>query len=78
MRPLIGITCSRRVVEGWAPDFVVSARAQDGLIEAIEHPSSRFVLGVQWHPEGMWQNDLYSRKLFRAFVRATFNPRGEK
>lgn len=67
-----------QAIKKLAPDFVVSARAQDGLIEAIEHPSSRFVLGVQWHPEGMWQNDLYSKKLFRVFVRATLNPLRKK
>jgi gamma-glutamyl-gamma-aminobutyrate hydrolase PuuD len=31
--------------------LVPSARAADGVIEAVELPSSRFVLGVQWHPE---------------------------
>jgi len=36
-----------RVGEG----FVVIARAQDGVIEAIQRPGARFVLGVQWHPE---------------------------
>lgn len=30
---------------------VVSGRAPDGLIEAIEAPAYRFCLGVQWHPE---------------------------
>lgn len=63
-----------QAIKNLAPDFVVSARANDGIIEAIEHPSSRFVIGVQWHPEGMWQNDIRSRKLFSAFVRATRNP----
>lgn len=29
----------------------VSGRAPDGVVEAIEHESARFVLGVQWHPE---------------------------
>lgn len=32
-------------------DVVVSARASDGVIEAIEHPGYRYCLGVQWHPE---------------------------
>lgn len=31
--------------------MVVSGRAPDGLIEAIEAPAYRFCLGVQWHPE---------------------------
>ena len=33
------------------PNFVVSGRAGDGLVEAIEDPSRTFALGVQWHPE---------------------------
>jgi putative glutamine amidotransferase len=31
--------------------LVVSGRAHDGLVEAIEDPSARFCVGVQWHPE---------------------------
>lgn len=35
------------------PGFVVTARAEDGCIEALEgeSPADRFVLAVQWHPE---------------------------
>ncbi|HEY6335626.1 MAG TPA: gamma-glutamyl-gamma-aminobutyrate hydrolase family protein [Alphaproteobacteria bacterium] len=32
-------------------DVIVNATAEDGIIEGIEHPSYRFCLGVQWHPE---------------------------
>ena len=38
---------AERVADG----IVVSAVAEDGVIEAIEDPSRRFCLGVQWHPE---------------------------
>ena len=31
--------------------LVVTARTHDGVVEAVELPSARFVLGVQWHPE---------------------------
>jgi len=67
-----------QAIKDLAPNFVVSARARDGIIEAIEHLSKRFVLGVQWHPEGTWEKDPYSKKLFRAFVRATINPARKK
>jgi putative glutamine amidotransferase len=33
------------------PGVVVSGRAPDGVIEAIEVPERRFCIGVQWHPE---------------------------
>lgn len=38
---------AERVGEG----IVVSASAEDGVIEAIEDPRRRFCLGLQWHPE---------------------------
>ena len=31
--------------------LVPTARASDGVIEAVELPRAHFVLGVQWHPE---------------------------
>jgi putative glutamine amidotransferase len=50
------------------PEVVVSARAPDGVIEAIEHRRRRFCLGVQWHPEyGISPGD---DALFAAFVSA--------
>lgn len=54
------------------PDaFEVCARASDGIIEAFESKKHRFVLGVQWHPENLtYTKDVYSLKLFNAFVKA--------
>jgi putative glutamine amidotransferase len=48
----------------------VAAQSPDGIIESVEHPGRRFVLGVQWHPEGTWEKDPHSRRLFSAFVSA--------
>jgi putative glutamine amidotransferase len=41
-----------QAVDTCGPGLVVSGRASDGVVEAIEMPG-RPVLGVQWHPE--WQ-----------------------
>lgn len=46
------------------------ARATDGIPEAIEVPSARFCLGVQWHPEYTWQRIATDFALWRAFVDA--------
>jgi putative glutamine amidotransferase len=55
-----------------APGYVVSARAPDGIIEAMEPatPGDGWVLGVQWHPENMVPADAAMASLFRAFVGA--------
>jgi putative glutamine amidotransferase len=34
-------------------NLVATAWAEDGTIEAVENPGDRFVLGVQWHAEGL-------------------------
>jgi len=52
-----------------APGLSVTARAMDGVVEALEHQHRRWMIGVQWHPEGTWREDSFSKKLFRAFVR---------
>jgi putative glutamine amidotransferase len=52
-----------------APALRVTGRSNDGLIEVLEHPGHRFVLGVQWHPEALAAFDQVSEALFAAFVR---------
>ena len=53
--------------------FVVTARSEDGIIEAIEGKPEQFVLGVQYHPERMTEPSEFRehrRKLFEAFIKA--------
>ena len=47
----------------------VTATAPDGVIEAVERPTARFCLGVQWHPENFWRTGEF-RPLFEGFVDA--------
>lgn len=51
-------------------NFIASMRAIDGIIEAIEMPGDRFVVGVQWHPEMMV--DIYPvyLNLFKNFIKS--------
>jgi len=46
----------------------VAARAEDGIVEAVEDPEHGFCVGVQWHPEKM--EGLHRDRLFAAFVAA--------
>jgi len=53
-----------------APGFRVMARCDDGIIEAIWKPDHKFLWGLQWHPEKIWDMDEPSARIFRAFVDA--------
>jgi len=65
-----------QAVKAIGADLIVTATAPDGVVEAAEDPSRRFLIGVQWHPENFWRTGEF-QTLFDAFVRAcehsTFN-----
>jgi putative glutamine amidotransferase len=52
--------------------LVISAiDSEDGVIEAIERPDRRFVIGVEWHPENQIASPTgLARRLFEAFAAA--------
>jgi putative glutamine amidotransferase len=45
--------------------FDVAARSDDGVIEAIHRPGA---LGVQWHPEMLWNSEPKWAALFKWFL----------
>ena len=48
----------------------VTARASDGVIEAVEGKcDENWVVGVQWHPERMMESDPLGRALFGSLVK---------
>jgi putative glutamine amidotransferase len=57
-----------QAAETVGPGVVVSGRAPDGVIEAIEDPRRRFCLGVQWHPE--YRIDAGDTAILEGFVAA--------
>ena len=59
-----------QAVKSLAPGLVVSARAEDGVIEAIESEGPGYLVGVQWHPEVFEQRDERTHRLFQSFVHA--------
>jgi putative glutamine amidotransferase len=62
-----------QAVRDVAPNLEVTARADDGLIEAVESRDHRWVVGVQWHPERYEAREEDSdadpnMRLFKAFA----------
>jgi putative glutamine amidotransferase len=62
-----------QAVEEPGDGLQVVARADDGVIEAVESTTrDHFVLGVQWHPERDCEQDELSKAIFRRFVTAAW------
>ncbi|HEV8051270.1 MAG TPA: gamma-glutamyl-gamma-aminobutyrate hydrolase family protein [Parachlamydiaceae bacterium] len=47
-----------------------TAQTSDGIIEGVEMPQEKFIIGVQWHPECMLKSDPNTIKLFKSFIQA--------
>lgn len=58
-----------QAVDHAAPELAAVGRADDGVVEAIEHPSLP-VLGVQWHPENLLRHRKH-HALFDWFISAS-------
>ncbi len=60
-----------QAVRNTAPGLIASGYAAGGLVECIEKPDYPFLIGVQWHPEYLWQEDPAMARLFQMFVNAS-------
>jgi gamma-glutamyl-gamma-aminobutyrate hydrolase PuuD len=50
--PRVRVSCHHhQALARLAPGLMVTGRADDGTVEAVEVPGPGFALGVQWHPE---------------------------
>lgn len=64
----VGVSGHHQAVRDLAPDLDVTARAADGLIEALEHTGHPWCVAVQWHPEITAGEDPAQQRLFDAFI----------
>jgi putative glutamine amidotransferase len=48
--------------------LIVSARSEDGVIEALERPGAAFALACQWHPEESVLTNPGDQKILEAFA----------
>lgn len=65
-----------QAVKDLAQELVVSATSADGIVEAAETPDG-MVIGVQWHPERMTDQERFLN-LFRHFVNRCVECRDKK
>jgi len=58
-----------QAVDALGRGLIVTARdIQDGVIEGVEDPGKKFMVGVQWHTEDQAPVDEAQRRLFAAFA----------
>jgi putative glutamine amidotransferase len=68
-------SCHHQAIDALAADLVVTAVADDGVVEAVEHRYAD-VLAVQWHPEDLHRTSTTDAALFLDLVERS-QKRGE-
>lgn len=51
----------------------ITGISDDGTIEIIEDFNKKFFVGLQWHPENMFEYDDNSKEIFKYFIRGSLN-----
>ncbi len=59
-----------QAVKAVSAPLTVVGQSEDGVIEAIELPTHRFFVGVQWHPEVLVDTEPSAQAVLSAFVTA--------
>lgn len=58
-------TVHHQAIKDLSPQFEVSARSSDGIVEAIESAEGPAMLGVQWHPELLFEKSEEQLAIFK-------------
>ncbi len=66
-----------QAIKELAPALRVSATATDGIIEAVEHTTIPWLIGVQWHPEATAATDAIQQRLFDGLVQEAAKRKAE-
>jgi putative glutamine amidotransferase len=66
-------TAHHQAVKAVGAGLTITARAPDGVVEALENPDHPFCVGVQWHPEAMVESHSVMRYLFEGLVKAALS-----
>ena len=54
-------------------NYIVSSISKDNIIESLEDRHHKFFLGIQWHPENLYNIDSNSKKIFDYFIKVCQN-----
>ena len=57
-----------QAIDTAAPSLAVVGHSSDRTIEAVQHSTATWVIGVQWHPEDTAEEDPANQGLFNALV----------
>lgn len=60
-----------QAVKEIADGFKATAYSKDGIVECIESDRLNFALGIQWHPEVMYEKHPIYNNIFKAFINAS-------
>lgn len=60
-----------QAIDDIASSLTVVGTYHDGTIEAVEHTTAKWVVGVQWHPEDTAEQSAPNQGLFNELIRQT-------
>lgn len=60
-------SCHHNVVNFEMNDLIINAVSDDGIIEGVEYPNKKFIIGLQWHPESII--DENNKKIIDEFIK---------
>lgn len=73
-----GVSWHHQAIRTVAPGLVISAQAEDGIIEGVEYPDHPWLIATQWHPEMSAATDDRQQLLFDEFVATAKRLRDER
>lgn len=65
---VIANSIHHQAIKDLSPRLKAMAVSTDGLIEAVYLPEQRFVWGVQWHPEYLFETNKDCMRIFERFA----------
>jgi len=49
-------------------DLSIGSKSNDNIIEEVEDKNHKFFIGIEWHPENLYNKDKNAKKIFKYFI----------